>query len=141
MYGVGFLIDTNVISEIRKARVDAMVAGFFDGVASQDLFLSVLTIGELRKGAFKKIAIDPVFASRLALWVDELEIMFANRILPIDMDVARIWGEQVVARSLPVIDSLIAATALKHRFTLVTRNVRDVKETGVRLLNPWEEAL
>jgi predicted nucleic acid-binding protein len=135
--GAGYLLDTNVISETKRVRMDAGVAAFFDLADSGDLFLSVLTIGELRKGAAGQQRNDPVFASRLGAWVDGLEAMFGDRILPVDLGVARKWGEFSLGRSLPVIDTLIAATAMCRGLTLVTRNVRDVAETGVSLVNPW----
>jgi predicted nucleic acid-binding protein len=135
--GVAYLIDTNVISEIRRVRVDAGVEAFFDATSAGDLFLSVLTIGELRKGVAKQRRGNPIFASRLGIWVDGLEAMFADRILPVDLGVARRWSELDAQRTLPVVDALIAATAIERGLTLVTRNVGDVAETGVLFVDPW----
>jgi len=105
------------------------------------LFISVLTIGELRKGiAGKKLRDpDPNAASRLAAWVEGLEISFADRILGIDAAIARLWGEWSGERPRPVVDTLLAATAVHHDLTLVTRNLRDVRGIEVKLLDPWNE--
>ena len=102
------------------------------------LFISVLTMGELRKGVAARRRTDPVAAERLGNWVDGIETMFADRILPVDATVARIWGELSARRNLPVIDTLIAATAIASGLTLVTRNTRDVAATGVALVDPWQ---
>ena len=97
----------------------------------------MLTLGELRKGVAAKRRADPAAADRLGAWVDGIETTFADRVLPIDATAARLWGEIAAGRTLPVIDTLIAATALARGFTLVTRNTRDVAATGVALLDPW----
>jgi toxin FitB len=102
-------------------------------------FVSVMTIGELRKGVAAKRVQDAAAADRLAEWVERLEAEFAERIIPVDRAIARIWGELSARRSLPVVDTLIAATALASDLTLVTRNVRDVAATGVNVINPWRE--
>jgi predicted nucleic acid-binding protein len=135
--GTGYLLDTNVISETRKARADSGVITFLAGADATGLFLSVLTLGELRKGVAAKRRSDPAAADRLGAWVDGIETDFADRILPIDTATARRWGELSAGRSLPVTDTLIAATAIRHGLTLVTRNIRDVASTGVTLVDPW----
>jgi toxin FitB len=135
----GYLLDTNVLSETRKRRVASGVTAFFAAVDSIALYLSVLTLGELRKGVAARGRTDPLSAERLGIWVDGLETNFASRLLPVDAAVARIWGELSAARNLPVIDSLIAATAIAGGLTLVTRNIHDVAATGVSLLDPWQE--
>ena len=134
----GYLLDTNVISETRKIRADAGVLAFLTAADAVGLFLSVLTVGELRRGVAARHRIDPASADRLGLWVDGIETTFADRVLPVDMSVARLWGELSAGRSPPVIDTLIAATAMVHGLTLVTRNTRDVELTGVALRNPWQ---
>jgi toxin FitB len=134
----GYLLDTNVISETRKARPDPRVAAFLETTDSAGLFLSVLTLGELRKGVEARRRSDPVVADSLAAWMDGIEMIFADRVLPIDAVAARLWGELSARRSLPVIDTLIAATAISRGLTLVTRNTRDVSATGVSLLDPWK---
>lgn len=134
----GYLLDTNVISETRKTRVDSGVMAFLSAADAAGLFLSVLTLGELHKGVEAKRRSDPVAADRLGAWVDGIETMFADRLLPVDAAVARRWGELSAGRSLPVIDTLIAATAISRGLTLVTRNTRDFESTGVRLVDPWQ---
>jgi len=134
----GYLLDTNIISETRKARADGGVMAFLSAADATALFLSVLTLGELRKGVAAKRRTDPVAAGRLGVWVDGIETTFVDRILSIDAPVARLWGEQSADRGLPVIDALIAATALVHGLSLVTRNTRDFEATGVPLVDPWQ---
>jgi toxin FitB len=134
----GYLLDTNVISETRKTRADAGVLAFITAADAVGLFLSVLSLGELRKGVAARRRADSAVADRLGMWVDGIETTFAERVLPVDMSVARVWGELSAGRSLPVIDTLIAATAMVHDLTLVTRNTRDVELTGVPLIDPWQ---
>lgn len=137
MSAAGYLLDTNVVSETRRTRADDGVMAFLGAADADALFLSVLTLGELRKGVAAKRRADPAAADRLGAWVDGIETTFADRVLPIDATAARLWGEIAAGRTLPVIDTLIAATALARGFTLVTRNTRDVAATGVALLDPW----
>jgi predicted nucleic acid-binding protein len=138
----GFLLDTNVVSELVTRRPEPSVSQWVEGTDETLLHLSVLTLGEIRKG----IAGLPHAKRRTELenWLNHgLRNRFAGRILPIDADVADRWGHVAAqARSrnipLPVIDGLLAATALEHNLTLVTRNTRDVAGVGVLILNPWE---
>jgi toxin FitB len=135
----GYLLDTNLISETRKLRADEGVMAFLAAVDSAGLFLSVLTLGELRKGVeAKRQSNDAATVARLEAWVDDIETTFADRVLPVDVAAARLWGELSARRSLPVIDTLIAATAIIRGLTLVTRNTRDVAATGVPLFDPWQ---
>ena len=134
----GYLLDTNLISETRKLRADAGVIAFLAAADSAGLFLSVLTLGELRKGVEARRRIDAATAARLEAWVDDIEATFADRVLPVDVAAARLWGELSARRSLPVIDTLIAATAISRGLTLVTRNTRDVASTGVPLVDSWQ---
>ena len=134
----GYLLDTNLISETRKIRADAGVMAFLGAADTAGLFLSVLTLGELRKGVETKRRTDAPVAARLEAWVDGIETTFADRVLPVDAAAARLWGELSAGRSLPVIDTLIAATAITRGLTLVTRNTRDVASTGVLLVDPWQ---
>ena len=135
----GYLLDTNVLSETRKKKADEGVIAFVESSEPSLLYLSVLTLGELRKGVAAKRREDPDIANRLSSWVDGLEISFADRIVGIDAAAARLWGEWSAERSRPVIDTLMAACASSRGLTLVTRNVRDVRGLPVKTLNPWEE--
>ena len=134
----GYLLDTNVISETRKTRADSGVMAFLSAADAPGLFLSVLTLGELRKGVEAKRRSDPLIADRLGAWVDGIETTFADRVLAVDTATARRWGELSAGRTLPVIDTLIAATAIERGLALVTRNTRDVASTGVLLVDPWQ---
>jgi hypothetical protein len=134
-----YLLDTNVLSETRKKKADAGVIAFLQAAEASTLYISVLTLGELRKGVAKKKREDAEMAKRLADWVDGLEYSFADRILGIDAATARLWGDWSSERPRPVVDTLLAATAVLHGLTLVTRNVRDVRGIAVKLLDPWKE--
>jgi predicted nucleic acid-binding protein len=137
---VSYLIDTNVLSELRRKAPDARVVRWFSGRPSGTLYVSVLTLGEIRKGV--EALPDP--ARRLALldWLEtDLPAFFAGRILPVDAAVADRWGHLVAkaGRPLPAIDSLLAATAQLHGLILVTRNLRDVQDMGVEVVDPWSD--
>jgi predicted nucleic acid-binding protein len=132
-----FLLDTNVISEVRKPNPDPGVDGWFAGVDPDGLFLSVLVVGELRQGVERLARRDPAQAAPLELWLEELLSSFADRLVPISARIADRWGRLNVPNPLPVIDGLLAATALEHDWIFVTRNEADVVSTGARLLNPW----
>jgi toxin FitB len=134
----GYLLDTNVVSETRKTRAEPSVMAFVEAADASRLFISALTLGELRKGVAARRRTDPIAAERLANWVDGIETMFSERVLPVDATAARIWGELSAGRSLPVIDTLIAATAIAFDLTLVTRNAGDFTATGVPLVDPWQ---
>lgn len=133
------LIDTNVISEIRKGeRCDANVAAWFAGIDDSDLYLSALVLGEIRKGVERIRSRDPARAEALEAWLTEVRSAFAGRILPVDDRVAEEWGRMACGRSIPTIDGLLAATARVHRLTLITRNLADVKGLGARVLDPFQ---
>lgn len=133
-----WLVDTNVLSELRKGRrADAGVRRWFDEVDDRALFTSVLVFGELRRGVESIRRRDRAAAAGLSRWLDALAERFGDRLLPIDAAVAGRWGELNVPDPVPTVDGLLAATALVHDLTLVTRNVRDVAGTGVRLLDPF----
>jgi hypothetical protein len=136
---VRFLFDTNLLSETRKPKPNPGVIAFLQATEPSSVFISVLTIGELRRGIVgKKLRDpDPNAASRLAAWVEGLEVSFAERILGIDSATARLWGEWSGERPRPVVDTLLAATAVLNDLTLVTRNLRDVRGIPVKLLDPW----
>jgi predicted nucleic acid-binding protein len=132
-----YLLDTNVLSETRRKKADEGVMAFLQSADSASLFLSVLTIGELRKGVAVKMRTDSVAAKSLAAWVEGLEFGFADRILIIDAATARLWGDWSGDRPRPVVDTLLAATAVQHNLIFVTRNTRDVDGIPVKLHNPW----
>jgi hypothetical protein len=134
-----YLLDTNVLSETRKRHADEKVLAFIAETDPSTLTLSVLTLGELRKGVALKRRSDPSAAESIAAWVDGLEFSFADRILGIDAATARLWGELSAQRSRPVVDTLLAATAVVHGLTLVTRNTSDVQDIDVQLHNPFTE--
>jgi len=136
---VGYLLDTNVVSETRKKKADESVLAFLESAEASALYISVLTLGELRKGVARKKLEDPEAAARLAGWVEGLEVSFADRIVGIDSAIAGLWGDWSGQRPRPVVDTLLAATAVVHGLTLVTRNIRDVEDTPVKVLDPWKE--
>ncbi len=138
----GFLGDTNVPSELTRPNPDARVVAFLESIERESVYLSVLTLGEIRKGLASLP--DGKRRRRLEDWIQStLRPWFANRILPITEDIVDRWGilaAEAKSRGsvLTVGDGLIAATALEHDLTLLTRNVRDFSGTGVTILNPWE---
>ncbi len=133
----GYLLDTNVVSEVRRPRPDARVSAFLAQASRADAYLSVLTLGELRRGAEAKRRLDPASAGDIEAWIGKLEVQYADKTLPVDKRTAETWGRLMVDRPRPIVDTLIAATALVHGLTLVTRNTRDIADTGVTAINPW----
>lgn len=136
---VKYLLDTNVLSETRKKKRDAGLMAFLETAEASALYVSVMTLGELRKGVAKKHREDPEAARKLAAWVKELELGFGSRILDVDAATAGLWGDWSGERPRPVVDTLLAATAVLHGLTFVTRNTRDVRGIQVKVLNPWVE--
>jgi len=134
-----YLLDTNVLSETRKKNADQRILEFLSTAEPAALYISVLTLGELRKGVALKARSDPGAAKRIGDWVDGLELGFADRIIGIDGRTARLWGELSAERPRPVVDTLLAATAVVHELTFVTRNTSHVKDIKVRVLDPWEK--
>jgi predicted nucleic acid-binding protein len=135
---VSYLIDTNIISEVRKGgRCDPKVAAWYASVADADLFLSTLVLGEIRKGVETARARDPDKAAALERWLGQVETAFVGRVLAIDNAISDRWGRMSATRSIPVIDGLLAATAVTHGLTLVTRNDRDIAGLGATVLNPF----
>ena len=134
---MSFLLDTNVVSEIRRGR-EANVAAWASDVAGADLYMSVLTLGEIRKGIERLRGRDPDQADVFATWLEQLRDHFADRILSIDDRVAEEWGRLNAPAERTTVDSLIAATARLHDLTVVTRNTSDFDGCDVLLLNPWQ---
>jgi len=139
----GFLLDTNTVSELVSAKPHPRVLDWMEAADENRLFLSVMTLGEIRQG----VAALPQSKkrTRLETWLEvDLRSRFGGRILAIDGAVADRWGwimaqAQVRGMTLPVVDGLLAATALHHNLTAVTRNVRDFAVVGLSVLNPWED--
>ena len=137
---MSFLIDTCALSELTRKDPAPLVTGWFDGTPAESLHVSVLSFGEIRRGVERLP--DSRRRSRISAWLEnELPAWFENRVLPIDGRVADEWG-RLTARlknPLPAIDGLIAATALYHRLTVITRNESDFAPAGVAILNPWRQ--
>lgn len=133
-----FLLDTNVVSEVRKPAADSNVLAWFSSVSGADLYLSVLVVGEIRQGIERLRRRDSAQAKAYELWLVALQKQYADHVLPITAQVAEEWGRLNVPNRLPVIDGLLAATAKVLGMTLVTRNSADVASSGVPLLNPFD---
>lgn len=134
-----YLLDTDVLSETRRKQADERVISFLSAAESSALYISVLTLGELRKGVALKKRSDPDAAKKIASWVDGLEFAFADRVLGINAATATLWGELSAQRTRPVVDTLLAATAVVHELTFVTRNTSDVRGIKLKLLDPWKK--
>jgi predicted nucleic acid-binding protein len=136
---VAFLLDTNVVSELRKRRPEPNVTAWHHREAHAGAYLSVLVVGEIRQGIERLRPRDQQRAEALERWLTGLTSAYRDRILPITADIAEAWGKlNVPPTPPPVVDGLMAATALVHRLTLVTRNVSDVARTGVTVINPFQ---
>jgi predicted nucleic acid-binding protein len=135
---LSFLLDTNVISELTRKRPSAKVVGWLQSVASADLFLSVISLGEIRKGIELKRARDPNGAVQLETWLQAIVLRYRSRLLGFDEEAADRWGRIMAAvPTVPIEDGQLAATALRHGLTLVTRNVRHAARTGVPHFDPF----
>jgi toxin FitB len=134
----GFLLDTNVVSELRKGeRCAPKVNAWTQNIEPNQSFLSVLIVGELRRGAILKRRTDRATADVLEQWIARLTHLYGDRILPITLEIAQEWGRISALRPIPPENGLLAATANVHRLTFVTRNTRNVQGLGVAILNPW----
>ena len=135
-----YLLDTNVLSETRRKRPDERVLAFLSNATPNSLYLSCLSVGELKKGVALKMKSDPLTAKAISGWVDGLEANFADRILGVDTASAKLWGAWSAQRPRPVVDTLLAATAVVHDLVLVTRNESDVQDLPVKVFNPWRKS-
>ena len=136
------LVDTCVLSELNRPKPDPRVRARLSALDDQDIYLSVVTIGELVHGIARLVKSKRKAA--LAAWLTQLESLYGDRILPIDSDTARIWGQLtgiagLKGRMIPATDGLIAATALRHGLHVMTRNSADFEATGVMLIDPWKD--
>ena len=138
---MNYLLDTCVISELIRENPEANVVSWISGIPETSLYLSVLTFGEIHKG-IEKLPVSKR-KDKLHKWVNsDLRIRFKNRILDLNLDVATKWGQvqgraEQVGKPMPSIDGLIAATALSHDLIVVTRNTKDMEQSGVTMVNPW----
>jgi predicted nucleic acid-binding protein len=136
---MAYLLDTNVLSELRKGeRAAPGVMSWFREVAVEEIFLSVLVIGEIRRGIELTRRKDPSTAYNLDRWLTGLLQQYESQILPVSAEIADRWGRLCLTQPLPSVDGLLAATALEHDLILATRNVRDIHRAGVQWLNPFE---
>lgn len=133
-----FLLDTVVLSELRKRDRNPNVIRWLTGQAADDIFLSAVTIGEIERGIVRQRGKDPAFAEALESWLDRTIQIYGDRILPVDTGIARRWGSLSARIGNDGADLLIAATALEHGLTVVTRNIRHFEPTGVALIDPFE---
>lgn len=135
---MSFLLDTNVVSEPRRHKPSANVISWLREQEPDQLFLSALTLGEIAQGAEARARRDAVAGRSLSMWLTSIRNRYSDRILPVTGDIAETWGRLGARRPLPVIDGLLAATALVHRLTLVTRNVRDFQGLDIPIFDPWQ---
>lgn len=135
-----FLIDTVTLSALRKRQRNPNVVAWFERQRTADLFLSVISIGEIERGIARQRATDPDFARALAAWLDRVLTLYDERIVPFDLRAARRWGALSAALGNDSADLMIAATALEHGLTVVTRNVSDFAPTGVAAVDPFGKA-
>ena len=133
-----YLIDTVVLSELRKPQRDSGLVAWFEHQRTTDLFVSVISIGEIERGIARQRTTDPGFAAALAAWFDRVLALYGERILPFDLKTARRWGLLSAAIGNDSVDLMIAGTALEHGLTVVTRNVSDFEPTGVPVLDPFK---
>jgi len=132
-----YLLDTDVISELRRRRRNRNIVAWISNVSAADLFLSVVTIGEIELGIARQRVRNPSFAKDLADWLEVTLRAYEERILPVTVGIARRWGRLAAQLGNKQLDLAIAATALEHGLTVVTRNVSDFEPTGVTVLDPF----
>jgi toxin FitB len=133
-----FLIDTVTLSETRRRRRDPAVVAWLEAQRTTDLFVSVISVGEIERGIARQRLVDPEFANTLAVWLDRLLSLYDDHVLPFDLQTARRWGILSATLGNNSAHLMIAATALEHGLTVVTRNVSDFEPTGAAVLNPYD---
>ena len=133
-----YLLDTDIVSELRKPRRNENVTAWIESVAPADLFFSLITVVEIERGIERHRHNDPVFARDLATWLDAILRLYDERVLPPTINIARRWGRLSAQIGNTNLDLGIAATALEHGLTVVTRNVAHYERTGVAVVNPYE---
>lgn len=133
-----YLLDTNVLSETRKPRGDEGVKAWISSVSADELYISALVIGEIRRGVERLKRRDVVQADVYEIWLDTVLNDYADRIIPVDAETAEEWGRMNAPNPISSRDGLMAATAKVRNMTFVTRNTSDVERTGTRLLNPFD---
>ncbi len=131
-----FLIDTVTLSELRRRERDPAVVQWFERQRTSDLFLSVISIGEIERGIARKRGTDPAFAGAIAAWLDRVLTLYGERIVPFDLRAALRWGALSAALGNDSADLMITATALEQGLTIVPRNVSDFEPTGVAVIDP-----
>jgi hypothetical protein len=137
----GCLLDTNVLSELRKEqRCDPGARQWFEETAEEELFVSVLVLGEIRQGIERIRLRDPAQARALEKWLQRIATEFADRLLPVDEKVADQWGRLGLQQPVPILDAFLAATALVHGLTVVSRDEEDFRKTGVPVVNPFSKS-
>jgi predicted nucleic acid-binding protein len=136
---LNYLLDTNVISELRKGqKMHPSVQEWWSETDMQTVCISVLVLGEIRQGIERLRIKDPQKAHEIEHWLQLITRSLGARVLVVNQQIADIWGRMGIKRTLPLVDSVLAATALAHDLTLVTRNTKDIQNTGVRYLNPFK---
>ena len=137
----GCLLDTNILSELRKElRCDAGVRKWFEETAGEEMFISVLVLGEIRRGIERIRLRDPAQAQALEKWLLRIAAEFADRLLPVDEKVADQWGRLGLQQPFPFLDAFLAATALGHGLTVVSRDEEEFRNTGVKVVNPFSKS-
>lgn len=139
---MAFLVDTNVVSELRRKSPDSRVLAWQKGYALEELWMSVLSLLEIRNGTEQVRRSDASFAGELDRWYRNVLLKaYSGRILPVTLHICETRATLPIRRTLPFIDGLIGATAKQHKLTLVTRNLKDFEDFGIELINPWAHPL
>ncbi|PAW67782.1 MAG: hypothetical protein B9S38_11915 [Verrucomicrobiia bacterium Tous-C4TDCM] len=133
----GYLLDTNVVSALRRPKVFPQVARWVRSLPDDCMWVSVISMGEVRNGIERKLRSDLEQGRVLESWYETLQPFYGDKILPVDLEIAERWGQLAIRQPLAIADGLIAASALVHDLTLATRNTSDFEPHGVRVVNPF----